>query len=74
MKKFAQNLMELRTRKGLTVDQLAAALDLPSTTIIGWENGKLNVKASHIIRLSRFFNISCDMIIGLKDMPPYIDL
>jgi transcriptional regulator with XRE-family HTH domain len=63
-------LKELRERKGLSQPQLAAAAELPLTTLRNWEQGRREPLASAIVRLAMALDVSADLLLGLAPMPP----
>lgn len=67
MRKFAERLKELRTERGLSMDELGKALKLSSGTISNWENYKHDIKGDQLIIVARFFGCSTDYLLGEKD-------
>lgn len=67
MKKFAERLKELRQDKFLSQMQLAFETGLSQSAITSWENGIRQPNATAIITLSRYFNVSCDYLLGESD-------
>ena len=53
--------MEISTIK------LAKALDVSSTAISRWENGKRTPNIEQLRKLALFFNVSSDYLLGLID-------
>ena len=62
---FAENLKFLRKRRKKSQKELAAELDLPRTSLSGYEN---NVQPPFhtLIKISEYFNISLDALIKYK--------
>lgn len=54
---FGEYIHKLRLDNGLTLTKLAAALDIDQSTLSKIENGKRNVPAEIIPKLSNFFNL-----------------
>lgn len=67
MKIFGERLRELRTERKLTAKQLAKHLNTTDATVIRWENDTMSPKAEYIAEISKFFNVSADYLLGLKD-------
>ena len=67
MKEFNERLKELRISKGLSQEQLSKATGISSTAICYYETGQRVPNANVIIALSKFFNVSSDYLLGLKD-------
>jgi len=61
------NLKLLRTEKKLTMRELAEKVGICYTTISSLENGKRPFNLDHLQRLSSFFNVSYDYILGKSD-------
>ena len=54
---FREYIHKLRVDNGLTLTKLAAALDIDQSTLSKIENGKRNVPAEIIPKLSAFFSL-----------------
>lgn len=67
MKKFADRLKELRIEKGLSQMQLAFETKLSKSAISFWEAGKRIPNAQAIVTLAKFFNVTCDYLLGECD-------
>ena len=57
-------LKELRIEKGLTQEKLAKKIGINRTTIAKIESGDRDLTLDHIQRMSDFFNVSYDYILG----------
>lgn len=68
MNKFAERLKELRTEKNLTQMQLAFDTRLSKSAIAFWELGQRVPNANAIITLARYFEVSCDYLLGESDI------
>ena len=64
---FGKKLKELRQEKGLTQSQLATILDCNQSMITRWEKQECEPTESVIRKVSVYFNISADYLIGLED-------
>ena len=67
MKEFGEILRDLRKASNLTTIQLAKKINVSDSTISNWENNVYDVKGEHLKRLSKFFNVSTDYLLGLED-------
>jgi len=65
--KFTERLKELRTEKGLSMQQLSRQLGLADYSANRWENGKTIPNAHYIFILCQFFGCSADFILGLSE-------
>ena len=65
--KFGQRLRELRKAQGLSMKQLSLAVGIADSCISRWENGQTIVNADQLIIFSKFFNVSVDYLLGLRD-------
>ena len=64
---FAQNLKYLRNEKGFTQSQLAEILHYTQSNICEWEKGTVEPKASALITLANYFEVSIEYLLGLED-------
>ncbi len=64
--KFAENLKNLRTSKGLTQTQLAQRLWLNKSIISAYENETRTPSLEVLIKLSNEFNVSMEYILGIE--------
>ena len=65
--KFAQRLKFLREDRNLSMKQLSKQVDIGIASISRWENGQTIVNADQLIIFSKFFNVSVDYLLGLRD-------
>lgn len=61
---FAERLKELRTEKNMSQAALAKIIGVSQKAIDYWERGINEPKASYIVALSKFFEVSCDFLLG----------
>ena len=66
-KKVAERIRELRHESGLSAVKLGKEVGLSDGAIINWENGKRVPTIEVIYKLSKFFNVTSDYLLGLKD-------
>ena len=67
MKIFAERLKELRTERKLSTTALGNAINVSDTTVCRWENSQADAKGENLKALAKFFNVSADFLLGLKD-------
>lgn len=67
MKLFQQRLVELRTERQLSQKELARKIGVSDSAVCFWETGVNEPKASYLLQLSKFFNVSLDYLLGLED-------
>ena len=61
-------IRELREDNDLSQQQVAEYLKVHQTTYSSYELGKLGVTADILIKLSQFYKVSADYILGLTDI------
>lgn len=59
-------IKELRREKGISQRELAAAMGLGTTAINNYENGYRTPDADVVIRLSKYFDVSTDYLLGMS--------
>ena len=64
---FYERLQQLRREKGLTQCELAKLLNTTQRRISYLETGKIEPDLSTLIILSKYFDVSADYLIGIKD-------
>ncbi|MBQ7797544.1 MAG: helix-turn-helix transcriptional regulator [Clostridia bacterium] len=64
---FGKRLRELRKDKKLSMKQLSIKVGIADSCISRWENGQTIVNADQLIIFSKFFNVSTDYLLGLRD-------
>ena len=62
-----KRIKELRNEFALSQLQLANNLSLSQSAIAKWEIEKTEPSASAIIKMCKFFDVSADYLLGLKD-------
>ncbi len=63
---FGKNIAEAREKMGLTQTEASKVLDIPQSTYAGYETGVRKVPLSIIKKLSNFYNISADILLGTE--------
>lgn len=62
------NLRVLRKRKDVTQQQVADYLGVNRVSYTDFENGKTNIKPEYLSKLSDYFGVSVDVILGIRDI------
>ena len=65
--KFARRLKELRKEKNLMQNELAKALNTTQRKISYWESEKIEPDLASLWKLSEYFEVSIDYLIGKTD-------
>ena len=66
---FATRVKELRKQKRLSQTELGEVLGLTHKSISTIESGVRGTTIEKLILLAKFFNVSTDYLLGLKDEP-----
>ncbi len=61
---FAQRIINLREQKGMYQKDLAEIFNIEQATISNWEKGKRVPDSDMLIKISQFFNVSIDYLLG----------
>lgn len=64
---YTQRLEDLRKDKDLTQEQVAEQLELKREQYRRYETGINEIKASFIIKVCKFYNVSADYLLGFTD-------
>ena len=64
---FSERLVQLRKEKGLTQLELAKVLNTTQRRISYMESNKVEPDLSTLVLLSKYFEVSTDYLIGIKD-------
>lgn len=64
---FDVRLKELRQEHKLSLQRLGNIIGVSDTAIMKWEGKQAEPKASYIIALATYFNVSADYLLGLED-------
>lgn len=65
--KFNKRLRQLRHTHNLTQKELAKVLGLKPTAISNYESERNEPSLDKLIALSKFFDVSCDYLLGVSD-------
>ena len=69
-----QKILELRKEHSVSQDKLAKYLGIDRTSLSRLENGKRKIDTSELKRVSKYFNVSTDYLLGNTDKKNYYDL
>ena len=64
---ISKKLKEMRLEKGLTQKEVAEQLEMSTTCYSGYEQGYREPDLKTLIKICKFFEISADYLLGLKD-------
>lgn len=64
---YQQRLKILREKKGMTQEQIALILKTSQQYYGKYENGKRPLPIEHLITLCKFYKVSADWLLGLKE-------
>ena len=65
--KIAEKLVELRTLKGATQEDVAQFLSVSNKTVSKWENGASTPDLSMLVELSKYYGVTTDTLLGLAE-------
>lgn len=68
---FKKRLRLLRKKYGVTQQTLADALNLSSSTIGMYEQGRRDPDTETICALAKFFGVTTDYLLGISETPKY---
>lgn len=64
---YQQKLKVLREKKGMTQGQIAMILKTSQQYYGKYENGIRPLPIEHLITLCKFYNVSADWVLGIKE-------
>ena len=64
---FAKRVFELRKARGISQEKLGKAVGLSHKAISTIESGARSTTIEKLIALARYFEVSTDYLLGLKD-------
>lgn len=67
MTTFMNRLKELRTEKGISQQDVGKLVNMSKMAISHWEKGHSEPSIAQLIRLSEFFDVTVDYLIGKTD-------
>ncbi len=75
MLKQGEILKKLRTERNLTQEELGKYIGVSGQSINNWENDRRKYDLKAILKLSDFFNVTTDYLLGLsEDKKPIEDI
>lgn len=66
---FAERVYQLRVQRRMTQKELGEAIGLTHKSISTIESGLRKTTIDRLILLAKFFDVSTDYLLGLKDEP-----
>ena len=60
---FAEKLLKMRRRKGMSQEELAGRLDVSRQAVSRWENGSAMPEATKLFQISRIFGVTADYLL-----------
>ncbi len=66
---YYPRLKDLREDKDLAQKEIAAILGIDQRVYSNYETGKREIPTRFVVELAKFYKISTDYILGLKDRP-----
>ncbi|MCI9031332.1 MAG: helix-turn-helix transcriptional regulator [Clostridia bacterium] len=67
MSAFSETLKELRADSGISQAALAKAIGVTQKAIDFWEKDINEPKASYVVALAKFFDVSSDFLLGMEE-------
>ena len=64
---FAQRFKEMREQKRMNINQLSIEINIANQTLYQWERGRSKPGMDGIIAIAKFFNVSADYLLGLRE-------
>ncbi len=68
MEKYIKRIRDLREDNDKTQQEIAEYLGTSQTMYARYERGANELPIHHLIKLCKFYGVSADYILGLKDM------
>ena len=65
--KIAEKLVELRTSKGVTQEDVAQSLSISNKTVSKWENGASMPDLPMVVELAKYYGVTTDTLLGLSE-------
>ena len=64
---LSERLKEVREAQKLSQTEVAEKLGVSKQSIANWENGNIMPSIDMLIKISKYFNVSSDYLLGLND-------
>ena len=68
MSVIGERIKELRLEQGVSQSTLGNSIGVSQKAVDYWERGVNEPKASYIVKLADFFNVSSDYLLGRKEL------
>ena len=68
-----ERIKELRLARNLTQVELANNLNVTKQCVSNWENNNIQPSVDMLIKLSKYFSVSCDYLLGIENRK-YLDV
>lgn len=65
---FTQRLREIRTKKGITQEEIADYLGFSRPTYTAYESGRRKPDNDTLVKIAKFLDVSTDYLLGLTDI------
>lgn len=65
--RLIENIRTIRKKRGYSQEAIAEVLSTTQQQYSKYENGKNEIPVHHVVTLCKFYNISSDWLLGLKD-------
>lgn len=66
---FVENLQKIMTERNVTAYKIAHDLDIAQSTIGKWKSGEQSPTLDKLAKLTKYFNVSADYLIGFSPNP-----
>lgn len=66
---LGQRINEIRQASGLNQVELAKRLNISKQTVSNWENDNIQPSIEMLVRISKFFGVTTDYLLGLDNIP-----
>jgi transcriptional regulator with XRE-family HTH domain len=64
---IGKRIKELRISKKLSQRKLASVIGVSQAIFVKWENEEHEPKATYIVELAKYFNVTTDYLLGLEN-------
>lgn len=68
-----ENIRRMRQTRNLSQVELAKALGVTKQSVSNWENDNIQPSVDMLVRISKFFSVSTDFMLGLEQRK-YIEI
>ena len=65
-KEFPEILAGMRSERGMTQEEVAAALSVSNKTVSKWERGDSSPDLASLVRLAELFEVTTDTLLGVS--------